>query len=92
MVAAPLEVVAGLKLPHPPGLQLHATPEFFTSLVTVAANFAAPDAATVKLDGDTLTAIGRIEIVALVTSAELAAEVAVIVTVPPAGCSLALCK
>ncbi len=77
-----------MKLPLPPqsaGLQLHVTPEFFTSFVIVAVKFAVPDAATLYVTGDTLTAMGRIEIVALAESAVLAAEVAVIVTVPPAG-------
>jgi hypothetical protein len=48
VVAVPLEVVAGLKLPQlPAGLQFHETPPFFTSFVTVAVKLAVPDAATV---------------------------------------------
>ncbi len=86
MIAVPLGVDAGLKVPQlPEGLQLHVTPEFLTSFVTVAVKFALPDTATVCVAGDTLTAIGRIETFALAESAVLVTEVAVIVTVPPVG-------
>jgi hypothetical protein len=86
VVVRPLTVCVELKLPQlPTGLQLQFTPAFCTSLATTAVRVSVPDVVTLNAEGDTVTIIGRIEIVALADLVESATEVAVIVTVPHEG-------
>jgi len=85
VVATPLAVFVGLKLPQPAEPQLHVTPAPSTSFVTTALRVSVPDVVTLNVEGDTDTVMGRIVIVALADLVESATEVAVIVTVPHEG-------
>lgn len=86
VVAPPLAVFVGLKLPQPGDEpQLHVTPAPSTSFVTCALSVSVPDVVTLNVEGDTDTVMGRIVIVALADLVESATEVAVIVTVPHEG-------
>jgi hypothetical protein len=85
VVAPPLAVFVGLKLPQPAEPQLHVTPAPSTSFVTTALRVSVPDVVTLNVEGDTDTVMGRIVIVALADLVESATEVAVIVTVPHEG-------
>jgi hypothetical protein len=83
VVAPPLAVFVGLKLPQPgDDPQLHVTPAPSTSFVTCALRVSVPDVVTLNVEGDTVTIMGRIVIVALADLVESATEVAVMVTVP----------
>jgi len=88
VVATPLAVFAGLKVPQPMKPQLHVTPALFTSLVTWAVRLAVPDVAISNVDGDTETVIGRMVIVALADFVESPTQAAASVTVPPWGTAL----
>jgi hypothetical protein len=85
-VVAPLAVLVGVKLPQvPAGVQLHVTPPFAGSFMTVATIFAVPD--TPRLAGgavEKVTAIPR-EMTPDTDLLPSATEVAVMVTVPPDG-------
>jgi hypothetical protein len=99
VVAAPLEVVAGLTLPQPPALpqlRLQLTPEFVLSLTTVAVKLPVALTARVAVAGETLTVRpppppplppddGLIVTTALAEMLGSATEAAVSVTVPPVG-------
>jgi hypothetical protein len=90
VVAPPLAVAVGLKLPQPGDEpQLHVTPAPSTSFVTCALSVSVPDVVTLNVEGDTVTIMGRIVIVGVLADLVLSAtEVAVIVTVPPRGAAL----
>jgi formylmethanofuran:tetrahydromethanopterin formyltransferase len=87
VVAPPLAVFVGLKLPQPGDEpQLHVTPTLSTSFVTCALRVSVPDVVTLNVEGDTVTIIGRIVIAGVLADlVESATEVAVIVTVPHEG-------
>jgi len=74
-------------VPHDPGpaqLSVQSSPRLPTS-VAVPMMLAVPAVATESVVGTILTAIGAIATVALFDFVRSATEVAVIVTVPPAG-------
>jgi len=82
VVAAPLAVVAGEKLPQGVGAQdtVHATPLLLVSLPTVAINSAVPFASAVAADGVTLIVTDGTVITAALDFVGSATEVAVRVT------------